>query len=212
MPKKPRRDTKPTRAQVDLFGKRSAFIESSDPTPEVFIQSLGLIFCHHQKFRPQVYRYASSVSISSGYQKFWPDAGSSDNQVSCTVTASFWWWVFVPPPHLSLHLLLTYHGQTQPWAFTTLPLPPLANFWVIWARALSGWFISSISRALEASPGIDSHFLLWSLFLDGYVSPVECPLRVEHPRSFVSPYPWWRILSEHQSSFVGIGEARGSLW
>jgi hypothetical protein len=27
----------------------------------------------------------------------------------------------------------------------------------------------------------------WSLLLNGYASPVECPLRVEHSRTFVSP-------------------------
>jgi hypothetical protein len=39
----------------------------------------------------------------------------------------------------------------------------------------------------------------------------ECPLGVVHSGSFVLPSPWWRILSEHQSSFVGVGRGKEAL-
>jgi hypothetical protein len=39
----------------------------------------------------------------------------------------------------------------------------------------------------------------------------ECPLCVVHPGSFVLPSPWWRILSEHQSFFVGGGRGKEAL-
>jgi hypothetical protein len=34
---------------------------------------------------------------------------------------------------------------------------------------------------------------------------------VVHLGSFVLPYPWWRILSEHQFSFVGVGRGKEVL-
>jgi hypothetical protein len=39
----------------------------------------------------------------------------------------------------------------------------------------------------------------------------ECPLGVVHPGSFVLPSPSWGILSEHQSSFVGVGRGKEAL-
>jgi hypothetical protein len=39
----------------------------------------------------------------------------------------------------------------------------------------------------------------------------ECSLFVVHPGSFVLPCPWWRILSEHQSSFLGVGRGKEAL-
>jgi hypothetical protein len=40
---------------------------------------------------------------------------------------------------------------------------------------------------------------------------IPSPIGVVHPGSFVLPSPWWRILSEHQSSFVGLEEEKRVL-
>jgi hypothetical protein len=59
--------------------------------------------------------------------------------------------------------------------------------------------------SLRSISGHQFTFVTLEACLDGQVSPFECPLGVEHSGSFVLPSPWWRILDEHQSSFVGIG-------
>jgi hypothetical protein len=79
------------------------------------------------------------------------------------------------------------------------------------AQALSAPLFLTFSRALEASPGFWFHLLLLKLASRRLGVARECPLGVVHPGSFVLPSPWWRIFSEHQSSFVGVGRGKEAL-